>query len=203
MVKFMNDVTEFSPAISRDMLLPYMYRVHRTMFEIAKLAGFDWRMMQGYWRSGPNTFYGNLMPSLEEGAPFGLGMSEYYGMPAKMMTPLGGITFHGSTSVDDSWRQPVHERFGLVPLWGYYDADRPQGIDNFNAVNERDGSFGPIWGIERDYDGEPFGPANVQIRHVGIPDISCWPILDRAAAKANWELIKDALYTLLEPYARW
>lgn len=120
-----------------------MYRAGKAIREwLASLSGLIPRLNQT-----PNAYYGTTVD--------GLVLIEYYGGPSSIGTPYGQwAATGGGTLKNPKWLDEAKERLGLELL--------------MSEINKSQGTFGPVWAITKDLDGNPLPKANWQ-------ELGFWP----------------------------
>lgn len=158
--------------VTEEQVKAYFLRLEKVMHHIIATLGCDPESAKGYWVSGINPYYSQLRTISKRG--LGLGLVEYYGVPHKLATPFGSISFTSCVG-DVEWFEPLKNVLGLKPLWGdeipVVDAFDEITHDMLRGYDHRDGTFGPVWEISYDVDGVPFDEADFYPAVIDIPDM--------------------------------
>ena len=112
-----------------------MYRAGKAIREwLAQLSGLIPRLNET-----PNPYYGTTVD--------GLVLIEYYGGPSCLGTPYGQWAATGGGCLENKdWRDEAKERLGLELL--------------MPETHNEHGTFGAVWGITKDLDGNPLPKAD-------------------------------------------
>jgi hypothetical protein len=176
----MTDPTKFTKpqevydylGVTEDTVRDYFLRVEKVMHHIIDLFGCNPESAKAYWVSGINPYYSQLSITSKKG--LGLALVEYYGVPHKLATPFGSITFTNCSGKDD-WFEKLKDTLGFKPLWGDekrpFADDDPLTHDMLQGVDARDGTFGPVWTISKGTDGDLFDDCDFHPSHIAVPDM--------------------------------
>lgn len=123
-------------------------------------AGQRWGM-ENRTSESPNPFYSQIEPN------GGLALEMYYSLPSDLCTPLGKLSIGGSGSGSQEAMEQIKEKLGLVEI--------------VPVRHTREGTFGPIYAITKDLEGNTL-PTAVLAKRVSY--------IDYNEAKKIWKDVK-------------
>jgi hypothetical protein len=141
------------------------FRRLRPVAELISLSAGGSGGLGGLRDDTPNPYYG-------QSEDLGVILTESYGMPHGLMTPLGLLRLETSCVVDESWREMVREVVGLEPYWGEWrtrEVELPDGkVEHhrqFDCKVDHQGAKGPAWIVVQDIHGTTFPVPKTPVLH--------------------------------------